>query len=320
MSKADELYEQVVALIAEGETEEAIIFLKKALKEKPELGFYNEVVLLAGQYNNWEKKRIRGIVNEESEFNRINSELIDLVEKAKRQEAEAKLAKAKPTPPPPPMSASPDPLRVAQSYQAAPHPRSQAKNQAGFSGQIGTYIKGFFIVAGAIFVIAIVAELMKPAPEDLVFDPSASGAATFTPEIPTAADQAAPEEALLSLEELLEETESANSSSTFSPGDVHTPNSNSLQQQLGNSVWHDENTGYIYFNEAGNYALYYNNWGQVYIQGMTNSGAFTGVYQNSYVGDYGTVFIQPPGDGSILNISYTSSVSGGSSSIAALKQ
>ncbi len=319
MSKADELYEQVVALIAEGETEEAIIFLKKALKERPELGSYNDVVLLAGQYNNWEKKRIRGIVNEESEFNRINSELIDLVEKAKRQEAEAKLAKAKPTPPSP-MSASPDPLRMAQSYQAAPHPRNQAKSQAGFSGQIGTYIKGFFIVAGAIFVIAFIAEVMSPTQEEDVFDPSASGAATFAPETPTAADQAAPEEALLSLEELLEETESSSSNSTFSPSDVHTPNSSSLQQQLGNSVWHDENTGYIYFNEAGNYALYYNNWGQVYIQGMTNSGAFTGVYQNSYIGDYGTVFIQPPGSGSILNITSTSSVNGSSGTITALKQ
>lgn len=317
MSKIDELYEKVVALIAEGETEEAILFLKKAMKEKPELGFYNEVVLLAGQYNNWEKKRIRGIVNEESEYNRINSELIDLVEKAKRREAEAILAKARPAPPPP-LSASPDPFQATQSYQAAPHPRdSQGKSQAGFSGQIGTYVKGFLIVTGAIFLVFVMAELIKPSTETPNIDES--GTSSFSSSTQALPEQAPQQDELLSLEELLEEAE-ASSGSNFSPADVQSINASSLQQQLGGTVWYEQNIAYIYFNAEGNYATYYNGWGQVFIQGTTNTGAFTGVYQNSHLGDYGTIFIQPPGNSTILNITSTSSVNGGSGTLAALKQ
>lgn len=318
MMTANELYEKVVALISEGETENAILLLKKSLQEQPHLGYYNEIVILTGQYNNWEKKRIRGLVTEESEFNRINSELLDVVEKIRRKEAEAKLAKASPKRSPavnkPAMDVSPDPLRVGQNYQPPAHPRLNDGEKAGFGGQLGTYFKGFLIITGVIFLIAFAIEMLKMGPNEPTLPPPVNKP---TGTITSAND----EEPLLSLDELRAKVQSqGGGNTTFSPSDVRALNTSSLQQQLGSTEWFDETAGHILFSEDGSHATYYDDYGQVYIQGSTNFGAFVGVYQNTYEYDFGTVFITPPGNGNTLKVSYTSSRDGSTGVFSAIRQ
>ncbi len=321
---ANELYEKVVALIAAGETEEAILLLKKSLQEQPHLGYYNEIVILTGQFNNWEKKRIRGLITEESEFNRINSELLDVVEKIRRKEAEAQLAKASPKPPTtakqPLMNTSPDPLRVAQSYQAPPHPRSNKDQKAGFGGQLGTYLKGFLLISGLIFIIAVVIEMTSDPIQPLTPSHLNNGFGHDAANIPNNTTPL-PDEPLRSLEELLAEADSEEEGDMgFSPADVLSLDTYSLQEQLGNTSWYHDGTGLIQFSPDGSYATYYNGWGQVIIQASTHLGAFTGVYQNTYLSDYGVVFITPPVQNRDLSITSTSSINGSSGTFVATRQ
>ncbi|NJO87273.1 MAG: hypothetical protein HC821_04595 [Lewinella sp.] len=102
-------YESINDLISEGRTEDAIVQLKNHLQAHPTTDTtpYKSVLLLAGQYNAWEKNRLGGLEADNRELNRISSRILDLVDdlRQKRQY------------PSPPHRTSPDPLRVSQTYQ-----------------------------------------------------------------------------------------------------------------------------------------------------------------------------------------------------------
>lgn len=319
MSKIQETVREIEMLIADGETEKAILLLKEVTQDGgfKDRELYKNVLLLAGQYNSWERNRMKGLEADSKELARISDQVLDLSEELMKPPSERVTA----TPPPPP-TASPDPLRMAQTYTPPTHPRPAAKEE-GLNKQFGGYLKGFLIVCGAILVIAFIVELVNPTEDDpttsgsfptetTVAEPGPNGSGgetTTTP--PTNTPTKPPSTGGNDTESIRRRMmEYAGTGRELSPADLRPINYATLEEQLGGTSWYNNMTGTIYFGEDGISANYLDGYGQVEIISGTRQGFFIANYAESNTGDAGLVALVPPNDGDLLHIYVESSMTG----------
>ena len=164
----EDLEKKVEDLVSEGETELALQHLREHMATDPERDqdAYRQVILLTGQYSVWEKEKLQGIKSDSSEFNRITSQVLVLLDNLR-----FKRKKRIVTPPVEPQPQPQPQQPVFQPQQATPtqqHPRSSrdAKNN-----KVGKYIRWGLMGLGAFFLLAILVALFDETDSGIV-DPT----------------------------------------------------------------------------------------------------------------------------------------------------
>ncbi|MEL6143227.1 MAG: hypothetical protein AAFU67_16620 [Bacteroidota bacterium] len=148
----EELEKKVEDLITEGETEMALQELRDHMVDDPDrdTDAYRQVILLTGQYNVWEKEKLQGIKSDSSEFNRITSQVLVLLDNLRFKRKKRIIAP--PVEPPSP----PEPPQQQPAFQAHQAPPIQTSNLTKSNNQIGKYIRWGLMGLGAFFLLMVI--------------------------------------------------------------------------------------------------------------------------------------------------------------------
>jgi hypothetical protein len=306
MSVSKEVLNEVGELVSKGKTERAIVLLRNALKDaSPENRIaIRQVLLLSGQFNNWEDEKLSGIREDSKELNRINRELLVLVENLEHPQRQAR-AFVPPT--------SPDPLTPVYHTPQPQHPQPQSAPKS----KVVQYITYFFVGLGALALLGLIIGEDDPEPdfgqnEFPEFQPEgnfAPGGETFIPVLPNAQ----PQEAASLSGNFITSTIRSNiqrivaSGEDIDPSSLRIINPSILQSQLGNTNWYASNLNYVSFDPGGAYATYLNGSASIQLAYWVDKGFYFGQYAETANGDYGYIAIIPPGSEEFMTI-YTQSL------------
>mgnify|MGYP005991213731 CR=1 FL=1 len=300
-SREKEICEKVIALVSEGETEEAISYLERQIKSTPDHDpkLFHDVVLLSNMHSNYERQKIRGTLDDAKGLNRITSEVLELTERIQKRGITAP-----PQAPPPGFNTSPDPLQPV--YQQPVVQRTPTIEKKGLKSKVTTVMA----VIGGIFVLLLLIGLFMEDEEPVItnYDPE--------PFIQPGPDQPGPAPAPVP-----EDPDPINSVSSQSASDIRVNmqrlfNSGVeldesdladldfklVQRQLANTSWYNDATGYLTFDVNGVSGTYLNGNGILEISYGTIHGFWIGSYANILTGDTGYIGIVPPGQNQQMTI------------------
>lgn len=291
-SREKEICDKVIALVSEGETEQAIAYLERQLKAIPghDPKLFHDVVLLSNMYNNYERQKLRGTIDDAKEMNHITSEVLELTERIQRNGIQPRPQAATP---PSFMNTSPDPLRVV--YPQPPSVQApQLPEKKGLKSRVTSIMAGIGVLFVVLMIIAMFTETEESYPDENQ-DPFANE--NIQPAVGLPAPPANAQATNLSSSQIRAKmVQLFHNGEDLAEEDLTQLDMTLLSQQLGNTVWFDPNMSLVSFDQTGASATYLNGSGTIQAVYGTKYGFIICQYAEASTGDYGYLGIVPPGN------------------------
>lgn len=322
-SREKEICEKVIALVSEGETEEAIAYLERKVKSIPghDSKLFHDIVLLSNMHSNYERQQLRGTIDDAKGLNRITSEVLELTERIQKHGIAAPPPQV--TSPPPGFNTSPDPLQPVYQ-QPVIQQRAPAVEKKGLKSKVTTVMA----VIGGIFVALIIGSMFMDDEEPVVvnYDPEpviqpgpnqpgpAPAPVQVTPNQVNSAYSQSTSDIGVKMQQLF------NSGVELDESDLADLDVKLVQRQLANTSWYNDAIGYLTFDVNGISGNYLNGNGILEISYGTIHGFWIGSYANIYTGDTGYIGVVPPGQNQQMTIYSESEVNPGISGFMELQR